>query len=110
MSLILSYRPESKLGQVDFNGTARSALIQSLQVVENLLPNGRRNGHEWVSKNPTRQDKSPGSFSVNLKTGRWADFATSESGGDLISLAAYINGTRQSDAAIYLNRLLNLEI
>jgi hypothetical protein len=48
---------------------------------------------------PRRADKSPGSFSVNLKTGKWADFAVGDKGGDLISLAAYIFNTSQADAA-----------
>ena len=36
---------------------------------------------------------------MNLQTGRWADFATGDKGGDAVSLAAYLFGLRQSDAA-----------
>ena len=35
---------------------------------------------------------------INLKTGVWADFATGEKGGDLISLYACINGISQKEA------------
>ena len=42
--------------------------------------------------NPTRADRRPGSFSVNTRTGRWADFATGDRGGDVVSLAAYLHG------------------
>jgi hypothetical protein len=35
-------------------------------------------------------DQNPGSFSINVRTGRWADFATGDKGGDVISLAAYL--------------------
>ena len=42
--------------------------------------------------NPTRPDRRAGSFKVNLRTGRWADFATGDKGGDAVSLAAYLSG------------------
>ena len=45
-------------------------------------------GHEYVARNPTRADRRPGSFKINLRTGRWADFATGDKGGDPVSLAA----------------------
>ena len=48
---------------------------------------------------PTRPDKNPGSFSVNTRTGKWADFATGDKGGDPVSLAAYLFGTAARDAA-----------
>jgi hypothetical protein len=34
----------------------------------------------------------PGSFKVNLRSGRWADFANDQKGGDAISLAAHLYG------------------
>jgi len=43
---------------------------------------------------------------VNLLTGRWADFATGDKGGDPISLLAYLRSISQGDAA----RLLRQEI
>jgi DNA primase len=73
------------------------------------LPDGRREGNEWVALNPTRADKHPGSFKVNLRTGRWADFATGDKGGDLISLAAHLHGLSQVEAARKLARMLGLE-
>lgn len=64
-------------------------------LVPQWLPHGKRSGANWSSSNPTRTDKTPGSFSVNLRTGRWADFAYDESdkrhrGGDLVGLYAYL--------------------
>ncbi|TBW39299.1 hypothetical protein EYW49_07380 [Siculibacillus lacustris] len=41
--------------------------------------------------NPTRTDHRPGSFKVNLRTGRWGDFSTGDKGGDLIALAAFLH-------------------
>ena len=60
----------------------------------------KRNGREYVALNPTRPgDTNPGSFSINLQTGRWADFASGDRGGDPISLAAYLHGKSQVEAA-----------
>ena len=63
------------------------------------MPDGKRIGREYVARNPTRADRRAGSFKVNLQTGRWADFATGDKGGDAVSLAAYLFGLRQSEAA-----------
>ena len=63
------------------------------------LPGGRRMGAEFVARNPTRADRRAGSFKVNLHTGRWADFATGDAGGDPVSLYAYLRGLPQFRAA-----------
>ncbi|MCU9850557.1 hypothetical protein OEZ60_21515 [Defluviimonas sp. WL0024] len=68
-------------------------------LVRTWLPQGRQVGQEWVSLNPTRADRRPGSFKVNLQVGRWADFATGDKGGDPVSLYAYLNGVPQMQAA-----------
>jgi hypothetical protein len=70
------------------------------------LPSGRRCGAEWVALNPRRPDRRPGSFKVNLQSGLWADFATGDRGGDVISLAAYLFGTSQLEAARRLRLML----
>jgi hypothetical protein len=72
------------------------------------LPDGRREGREWVARNPTRSDRRPGSFKVNLHSGKWADFATGEKGGDVISLAAYLYGLSQSAAADKVSGMIGL--
>ena len=89
------------------NGAAR---VNAARVVAAMLPDGRREGREWVARNPRRSDKSPGSFKVNLATGRWADFATGDSGGDLVSLAAYLAGCSQGEAATRLGAALGVEV
>jgi hypothetical protein len=72
------------------------------------LPRAHRRGHEWVALNPRRADRHPGSFSINIATGRWADFATGDKGGDLVSLAAYLGGSTQREAAVRLSRMLGV--
>ncbi len=86
-----------------------AALANACRVVAAMLPGGRREGREWVVRNPCRGDNSPGSFKVNLVTGRWADFATGDCGGDLVSLAAYVAGCSQSEAAARLGTALGVE-
>lgn len=96
------------LPRVDFEHLkvlTRSA-IPSL--VARWLPDGRRVGAEWVCRNPRREDKRPGSFKVNMRTGRWADFATGDAGGDLVSLAAYLFGLTQREAARRLSRMFGV--
>ena len=61
-----------------------------------------------MARNPTRADRSPGSFKINMTTGKWADFATGDKGGDVISLAAYIAGIGQADAARNLSEMLGM--
>ena len=65
-------------------------------------------GGEYVARNPTRHDRRPGSFKVNLRTGRWADFATGDRGGDPVSLAAYLFGLTQAEAARRLADMLGV--
>jgi hypothetical protein len=78
-------------------------------IVLRWLPEGRREGHEWVARNPTRADRHLGSFKINLRTGQWADFATGDKGGDVISLAAYLHGLSQSVAASKISEMLELK-
>lgn len=72
------------------------------------LPGGRLHGTEYDVLNPTRDDRTTGNFRINVMTGKWADFATGEGGGDLISLRAYLDGVSQSDAAADIERQLGL--
>ena len=86
-----------------------SAALRCLPlIVARWLPNGRREGHEWVALNPKRNDRQLGSFKINLKTGQWADFATGDKGGDVISLAAYLHGLSQPVAARKVAEMLDL--
>jgi hypothetical protein len=83
----------------NFRRMRNIVLSLATQLVPRWLPHGRRVGSEWLARNPTRADRNPGSFKINLRTGRWADFATGDAGNDLISLRAYLDGTRQGEAA-----------
>jgi hypothetical protein len=94
---------------IAFKRIADTALNHSDTIVRRWLPDGGRQGREWVSLNPTRPDKRRGSFKVNLITGRWSDFATGDSGGDLVSLAAYLFRLSQAEAALRLAEMLEID-
>lgn len=62
-----------------------------------LLPQGKRNGHEWEVG--STQGEPGKSLKVNLagKAGLWADFASGES-GDLIDLILLVRGCTKGEA------------
>jgi hypothetical protein len=72
------------------------------------LPDGRKEAGEWVARNPKRADHRPGSFKVNLSSGRWGDFAAGDKGGDLISLGAWLFNLRQDEAARRVAEMLGV--
>jgi hypothetical protein len=72
----------STAGYVDFKAISSAAIGVLDTIVPLILPGGYRKGREWIVRNPTRNDATPGSFSVNLQTGIWVDFATDATGGD----------------------------
>ena len=92
----------------DFGAVAAAALARAESLLTSWLPDGRREGAEWSAWNPTRADERRGSFRVNMATGRWADFATGDKGGDLISLFAYLHGLEQGEAARELAETLGV--
>lgn len=94
---------------LDFAAINQAALACLPEVLRRWLPDGRIEGREFVARNPTRPDRRLGSFKVNLDTGRWADFATSDKGGDPVSLAAYLAGLSQVEAARELTAMLGLD-
>ena len=75
-------------------------------ILRRLLPMGKKSGNEYIALNPTRNDKNLGSFRINTTTGKWADFATGDKGGDIISLYAYIKNVNQLTAAKELLRFV----
>jgi hypothetical protein len=80
--------------------------LRQVEALRRLLPGGQTIGGEWVARNPTRADRQPGSFKINLRTGHWAGFATSDKGGDL---CAYVEGVSQGEAAGLLAKMLGLD-
>jgi hypothetical protein len=83
---------------IDFQGIAARLLADARNIVPNWLPGGQFRGHEYVCGNI--HGGSGGSFSVNMNTGKWGEFASDDQRGkDLISLYAEIHGLSNGDAA-----------
>lgn len=92
---------------IDFTRLAAALLDRIDTLVPMWLPGGKRNGAEWECA-----DLSGGkgdSCKVNMHTGKWADFATDDRGGDLIGLYAAIHGVDQGKAAHKLMEELGWE-
>lgn len=95
------------MGQrIDFAAVNRAALAALPALLRRWLPDGRQVGREYLARNPLRADRRSGSFKINVRTGRWADFATGDAGGDVISLCAYLAGIGQAEAARSLADML----
>ena len=94
---------------VDWGGINRAALGHLPSLVKTWFPGGVRHGSEFIAFNPNRGDRHLGSFCINLNSGKWADFATGERGGDVVSLAAFRFGVRQVDAAKMLAILVGID-
>ncbi len=84
--------------QPDYRSINAAAMESLSTLLERWLPGGRFRGGEYIALNPNRDDKRLGSFRISTQTGRWADFATQDRGGDVISLYAFLNRLRQSEA------------
>jgi hypothetical protein len=88
-----------------------AALCVLPRLLQRWLPGGRIEGPEYVALNPCRADRRPGSFRINTRTGRWADFAVADArGGDVVSLAAYLAGISQIEAAERLAEMFGIEV
>ena len=95
--------------RVDFAAVKAASLSSLNFIIPRLLPGGKRQGDEWVVRNPTRDDAKPGSFSVNMRTGVWSDFAfASDKGGDMIDLIEYLTRKSNLDAARELADMLGM--
>jgi len=95
-------------GSVDFARVNAAALSALPSLLSRWLPDGRAQGREYVALNPRRADRHAGSFKINLRSGRWADFATGDKGGDVVSLAAYLHGLSQVEAARRVAAMLGI--
>lgn len=100
----------SRRPPINFGLISSEALSRWNHLLPQWLFGGKLDGHEFKALNPTRADSKVGSFSINVRTGAWGDFATGDQGGDLISLYAYLNGLDQLDAAKAVAAMVGVEI
>ena len=83
--------------ELDFKGLNDRIIPSFNTFIIELLPGGKMVGKEYVCG--SINGGSGGSFSVNSKTGAWAEFSGGNlKGGDLISLYAAVKSISQKDA------------
>lgn len=82
------------------NFDALKAKLSIPSLVRELLPDGKISGNEYVCASILGGKGK--SFSVNLKTGVWAEFNGDQKGGDVISLYAAVKGITQGEAYLAL--------
>lgn len=93
---------------IDFQAI-NSYLISSLRaIIKSWIPGGKFEGVQYVVRNPNRSDKTPGSFKINCNTGVWKDFSTGDTGGDPVSLYAYVENIKQIESANKLSEMYNI--
>lgn len=81
---------------MDFDSLSHELLARSESLCAEWFPAGKRRGHEFVVGD---LQGAPGeSLSINLNTGVWMDFASGETGGDLIALYAAMHRIEQGEA------------
>ncbi len=97
----------NNLPPIRFEELASALLSRAEQLLAAWLPGGRRKLHEWVCGSLAGEEGT--SLSINIKTGKWSDFATGEGGRDLVSLYAAIHGLTQGQAALNVARDEGLE-
>ncbi|MEP3246238.1 MAG: hypothetical protein ABJN40_05485 [Sneathiella sp.] len=99
-----------QMKKMDFQRINAAALAAYPGLLRSWMPGGRIRGSEYIALNPTRKDTTEGSFSVNITTGKWGDFAMpGATGGDPISLFAYLMDVSMIDSAILLSKALGLQ-
>lgn len=96
--------------RINFKVISDAALVHARRLLVDWLPGGDWSGDEYKPHNPTRDDRHKGSFVINAKNGNWIDNATGDSGGDLISLYAYIKFISQKDAAIDVAGMVRVDV
>lgn len=98
---------KTDLPPINFTALADALLRDADNLVPRWLPGGERRGHEYVCGSLAGGKGS--SCSINLVSGKWADFASDEKGNDLLSLYAAIHGLSQGKAAAEVAREEGLE-
>lgn len=95
------------LPPINFSALADALLAQADVLVPMWLPGGSRRSGEWVCG--SLAGGAGHSTSVNLVTGKWADFSSDERGNDLTCLYAAIHGLSMAKAAVAVARENGLE-
>lgn len=91
---------------MDFTRIAEAALGRSQSLLREWFPAGKLVGAEFHVG--SLAGEAGESLSVNVNSGRWADFASDAKGGDLVSLYAAKEGIKNGEAAKRLAVMLGV--
>ena len=81
------------------------------KIVRSIDADARLRGAElWFADPGKGKDPKRDSASINVRTGKWHARASGKSGGDVISLVAYLRGTNQAEAAIFAAEAAGLDL
>ena len=83
--------------KIDYKSISDSLLLDAHGTLKSWLPNGRKQGKEFVVGSLSGEKGE--SLSINMNTGVWKDFSDGSGGSDLVSLYAALNGLTQHEAA-----------
>lgn len=92
--------------KIDFKELKEALLPKAFEICQDILPGGDVEGAEFKAASITGGKGN--SLKVNLRSGRWADFATDDKGGDIISLYAASKSISQIESARELIRNYNI--
>ena len=62
---------------IDFETIIRAALSPLPAVLARIVSSGKSVAGEYVVRNSARDDRRPGSFKINMRTGWWCDLPLS---------------------------------
>ena len=96
-----------ELPPIKFRELADALLAQVDTLVPAWLHGGHRSVNEWICGGLS--GGAGRSCSVNMVTGKWADFSSDEKGNDLLGLYAAIHNLSSGKAAVQVARELGLE-
>ena len=88
---------------IDFDAINAAAIAGCPGLLQRWFPAGKLYGNEFKVGNLVGD--AGDSLSVNIKSGKWSDFATGDKGGDLVSLYAGKMGISNAEAGAELARL-----
>ncbi len=103
----LTKSPQRGAALLDFAAISRATLPHLESLCQRWLPGGKRIGTEWTCG--SLRGEAGASCKVNLRSGKWCDFATGDKGGDPVSLAAAVHRIGQAEAARKLASMFGLD-
>lgn len=84
----------------DFNFIKAGYRSNPIPILEGLVGQGKIEGDDYVALNPRRPDNKLGSFKIEIKTGKYNDFAPPyDHGGSIIDLTAFVFNCGIAEAA-----------